>query len=363
MKNKTKYIIKKILKLFLIILISIFIYEFYIDLQNQESDADIASTQKNVDTNSNYIEDILENSFNSVVGISKLKDNGTSIFLMNASEDLGLGTGMIVSKNGYILTNEHVSGDSSCYVTLPNGSVSKAKVIWNDKDLDLSIIKVNEKFSNYANLGNSEDIKIGENVYAIGNPIGYEFQRTVTAGIVSALNRTIKLEEDDDYIYMSNLIQTDATINPGSSGGPLINKEGKVIGINSVKITSAEGMGFAIPINIVKPIIEKLDSTGAFKEAYLGIFAYDSSIIPYMNKNIDLKSGIYVEKINEDGPANGTELKVGDIITKIDDKTMNKMSDLQEYLYSKNPNDTINITVNRKGKEKIISIELSEKNK
>ena len=160
---------------------------------------------------------------------------------------------------------------------------------------------------------------------------------------------------------MSYLLQTDATINPGNSCGPLIKSNGEVIVINTVKITSAEGMGFAIPINIVKPIIEKLDSTGAFKEAYLGIFAYDSSIIPYMNKNIDLKSGIYVEKINEDGPANGTELKVGDIITKIDDKTMNKMSDLQEYLYSKNPNDTVNITVNRNGKEKIISIELSEK--
>ena len=363
MKNKAKYIMKKMLKIFLIIFISIFIYEFYIDLQTQESEADVSSTQKDSDVNSNSIEDVLENSFNSVVGISKLKDNGTSIFLMNASEDLGLGTGIIVSKNGYILTNQHVSGDSSCYVTLPSGNTSKAKVIWSDKDLDLSIVKVNEKFSNYASLGNSEDIKIGENVYAIGNPIGYEFQRTVTAGIVSALNRTIKLEENNDYVYMSNLIQTDATINPGNSGGPLINKDGRIIGINSVKITSAEGMGFAIPINIVKPIIEKLDSTGKFSEAYLGIFAYDSSIIPYMNKNIDLKSGIYIEKINEDGPANGTELKVGDVITKIDDKVMNKMSDLQEYLYSKNPNDTISITVNRNGKEKNISIQLGEKKK
>lgn len=363
MKNKTKYIINKLLKLFLIIFISIFIYEFYIDLQTQESEADITSEENDKNINSNSIEDVLENSFNSVVGISKLKNNGTSIFLMNASEDLGLGTGIIVSKKGYILTNQHVSGDSSCYVTLPSGNVSKATVIWSDKDIDLSIIKVSEKFKNCANLGNSENTKIGENVYAIGNPIGYEFQRTVTGGIISALNRTIKIQENDDYIYMSNLIQTDATINPGSSGGPLTDMSGNVIGINSVKITSAEGMGFAVPINIVKPIIEKLDSTGKFSEAYLGIFAYDSSIIPYMDSSIELKNGIYIEKINEDGPANGTELKVGDIITKIDDKAMNKMSDLQEYLYSKNPKDTINITINRKGKEKIISIELSEKTK
>ena len=361
MKRKSKYIIKRMFKLFLVVFISIFIYQFYINLQTQISEADIISDENDKDINSNSVEDVLENSFNCVVGISKLKDNGTSIFLMNASQDLGLGTGIVVSKNGYILTNQHVSGDSTCYVTIPTGNVAKAKVIWSDKDLDLSIIKVNQKFSNYANLGDSEEIKIGENVYAIGNPIGYEFQRTVTAGVISALNRTIKLEENNNYIYMSNLIQTDATINPGNSGGPLINKEGKIIGINSVKITSAESMGFAIPINIVKPIIEKIDSTGKFSEAYLGIFAYDSSIIPYMNKNINLKNGIYIEKINEDGPANGTELKVSDIITKIDDKEVTKMSDLQEYLYSKNPNDTINITINRNGKEKNISVQLEER--
>lgn len=362
MKNKSKYIIKKIFKLILIIFISIIIYEFYIDLQTQTSEADFMTEQNN-NINNNSIEDVLENSFNSVVGISRLKNNGSSVFLVNASKDLGLGTGIIVSKNGYILTNEHVSGDSTCYVTLLTGNVIKANVIWYDKDLDLSIVKVNEKFSNCANLGNSEEIKIGEGVYAIGNPIGYEFQRTVTSGIISALNRTIKFQENDDYIYMSNLIQTDATINPGNSGGPLINKEGEVIGINCVKITSAEGIGFAIPINIIKPIIEKLDLTGNFKEAYLGIFAYDSSVIKYMDSSLNLKNGIYVEKIDENGPANGTELKIGDIITKIDNKLVSKMSDLQEYIYTKNPKDIVNLTINRKGKEKIIKIELIERDK
>ena len=295
------------------------------------------------------------------VGISKLKDNGTSVFLMNAENDLGLGTGIIVSKKGYILTNEHVSGDRNCYVTMPNGNITKADVIWYDKNLDLSILKVNEKIESSANLGNSEDTKIGEEVYAIGNPIGYEFQRTVTYGVISALNRTIKLEENNDYVYMSNLIQTDATINPGNSGGPLINKQGQIIGINSVKITSADGIGFAIPINIVKPIIQKLDSTGKFEEAYLGIFTYDSAVIPYLNKSLNIKKGVYIEKIYEDGPAENSELKDGDIITKIDEKEINKMSELQEYLYSKNPNDKINILLNRNGKEKSINIELGKR--
>lgn len=363
MKNKSKYIIKKMFKLFLLIFSTVLIYQFYINLQTQISRADIGVDYDKKDTNNNSITDVLENSFNSVVGISKLKNNGTSIFLMNASKDLGLGTGIIVSKNGYILTNEHVSGNDYCYVTLPNGNVSKAQTVWSDKELDLSMIKVNEKFKTCADLGNSENIKIGEDVYAIGNPIGYEFQKTVTAGIISALNRTIKLEENNEYIYMANLIQTDATINPGNSGGPLINKEGKIIGINCIKITSAEGIGFAIPINIIKPIVQKLDTTNKFSEAYLGIFAYDSTIIPYMDNSINLKNGIYIENINENGPAYGTELKVGDIITKIDNKQINKMSDLQEYVYSKNPNDIVNITINRKGKEKLINIELTERDK
>ena len=357
--DKVKYIIKKMLKLFFIIFISIFIYIFYMNLQAVENN-DVLIEKRNVDLNNNSIEDILENNFNSVVGISKLKDNGTSIFLMNAANDLGLGTGIIVSKNGYILTNEHVSGDKNCYVTMPNGNVTKAEVVWYDKNLDLSILKVNEKIDNFANLGNSEDTKIGEEVYAIGNPIGFEFERTVTYGIISALNRTIKLEENNDYVYMSNLIQTDATINPGNSGGPLVNKQGQVVGINSVKITSADGIGFAIPINIVKPILEKLDSNGKFEEAYLGIFAYDSAVIPYLNKNINIKNGVYIEKIYEDGPANNSELKEGDIITKLDDRQISKMSDLQEYIYSKSPNDNINIIINRNGKEKSINITLDK---
>lgn len=359
--KKAKYIAKKMLKLFFIIFVSIFIYAFYMNLQAQENNTN-ATEQRPVDTNNNSIEDIIENNFNSVVGISKLKDNGTSIFLMNAANDLGLGTGIIVSRKGYILTNEHVSGDNNCYVTMPNGNVTKADVIWFDKYLDLSILKINEKIENYADLGNSEETKIGEEVYAIGNPIGYEFQRTVTFGIISALNRTIKLEENNDYVYMSNLIQTDATINPGNSGGPLINKQGKVVGINSVKITSADGIGFAIPINIVKPIIEKLDSNGKFDEAYLGVFAYDSSVIPYLNKNVSIKNGVYIEKIYKDGPACNSELKEGDIITNIDDRPINRMCDLQEYLYSKSPNDTINIVINRNGKEKNIRLQLQEKN-
>ena len=167
----------------------------------------------------------------SVVGISKIKNMGTSIFLNDSANQLGLGTGVIVSDNGYILTNEHVSGGkySNCYVTLENGKNYNASVIWSDSDIDLSIIKINANGLSYAKLGDSDTIKIAEKVYAIGNPIGFEFQRTVTSGIVSALDRTIKIEEEKKTSYMEDLIQTDATINPGNSGGPLINSNCEVI--------------------------------------------------------------------------------------------------------------------------------------
>ncbi|MFR3783681.1 MAG: S1C family serine protease [Clostridia bacterium] len=132
-----------------------------------------------------------------------------------------------------------------------------------------------------------------------GNPIGFEFRRTVTSGIISAKNRTIKIEEESKSSYMTDLIQTDATINPGNSGGPLIYPNGDIIGINTVKISTAEGIGFAIPINIIRPIIESFKQIGNFEEATIGIYAYDKEVVPYLNTNLNnnFQKGIYVAQI------------------------------------------------------------------
>lgn len=367
-KGKIKYIFKKIFTIFLIAFISIILYQLFIELKNSSTKQETYGTRLSADEEneeeSEDISSIIEKVSSAVVGISKIKNTGSSVFLSNSSESLGLGSGIIVSNKGYILTNQHVAGDTNnvCYVTLENGETYNGKIIWANADIDLAIIKIDEIFKNAINIGNSNSVRVGENVYAIGNPIGYEFQRTVTGGIISAVNRTVKIKnEDETYSYMSNLIQTDATINPGNSGGPLIDKEGNVIGINTIKITSAEGIGFAIPINIVKPIIEKYEKSGEFKEAYLGIFAYDGSVMSYIDKDISLASGVYVEKIAEDGPAKDTELKKGDIITRIDNTSVNKMSELQEYLFSKNPADEIILTVIRNKKEKQVKVVLGEK--
>ena len=196
-----------------------------------------------------------------------------------------------------------------------------------------------------------------------GNPIGFEFRRTVTSGIISAKNRTIKIEEKDKSSYMTDLIQTDATINPGNSGGPLIYPNGDVIGINTIKITAAEGIGFAVPINIVKPIIESFKQTGNFEEATIGIYAYDKEVTPYLSNNLINKfnKGIYVAQITPNGPADSTDLKEGDIITSIDNIELNTMNDLREYIYTKKPNDSVSLKINRGKINKEIIITLGKK--
>ena len=212
-----------------IIAIFLWITGFYIYITYQNIEIDTTDYQatrlqstaneqtvENEEENSQKIADIIEETTRKVVGISKLKNAGSSIFSKSTETELGLGTGFIVTQDGYILSNEHVTGSkySKCYITLENGNNYEGTVVWSDSDLDLSLTKINAQNLEYVNLGDSDSIRVGETVYAIGNPIGYEFRRTVTSGIISAKNRTIKLEEEDKVSYMSDLIQTDATINP-----------------------------------------------------------------------------------------------------------------------------------------------------
>ena len=309
------------------------------------------------------IPNMIEETTKKVVGISKLKKAGTTLFTDTTEESLGIGSGIIVTSNGYILSNEHVTGSkySKCYITLEDGQNHEGNVVWSDTDLDLSLTKIKAENLTPITLGNSDNIKIGETVYAIGNPIGFEFRRTVTSGIISAKDRTIKLEEQDKTSYMSNLIQTDATINPGNSGGPLIYPTGEMIGINTVKITSAEGIGFAVPINIVKKVIESFEQTDSFDEATLGIYAYDGTAVKYLEKSVTAERGIYVDQITPGGPASTTELKQGDIITKIDNTELSTVSDLRKYIFTKMPGDQVVLQISRGKITKQVSLTLARK--
>lgn len=366
-------IIKSLEAIAIIILIISFIvlaYCVYISFSTEKNYASEYTAEPASVTNKTEEKDIsglIEKVNNSVVGISKIANKGTTIFLQDGASNLGLGTGFIVSKDGYIVTNQHVSGEknSTCYVTLENGKNYKANVVWSDTDLDLSIIKINVNNLDYLTLGDSDNIKIAEQVYAIGNPIGFEFQRTVTSGIISGLDRTIKLEEDGKTSYMEDLIQTDATINPGNSGGPLINKNGEVLGVNSVKITSAEGIGFAIPVNIIKPIIEKLANKGEYITPTLGLFAYDKSMIPYINQeldqNIKLYKGIYVADVIKNSPAEKAGMKRGDIILEVDGIELEKMLNLRKYIYEKEVGESVSIKYIRGNKQYQVNITLTKK--
>lgn len=378
-KRKKSKIITMTLILLLVFIFSFSLLQVYknIEIDNSNYSAVRASYTQSEQTvekesqKSQKIVDMIEKTTQSVVGISKLKNAGSTLLTGTSEEDLGLGSGIIVTDNGYILSNEHVTGSkySKCYITLEDGQNYEGTVTWSDEDLDLSLTKIKAEGLPYIQLGDSNNIKIGETVYAIGNPIGFEFRRTVTSGIISAKNRTIKLEEEKGISYMSNLIQTDATINPGNSGGPLIYATGEMIGINTVKISSAEGIGFAIPINVIKNVIDSFKKTDSFEEATLGIYAYDGTAVQYLD-NVKTSSlatatiiqkGVYVDQITVNGPSSNTELKSGDIITNIDEIELNTVNDLREYIFTKKPGDEVNLKINRGKINKEIKVILGKK--
>ena len=370
-KKRNKTLPITILLLILLLIICFLIYKIYMQEVNANDNLNQnevftqleAPTIKSEEEKNIKIAQMLQNAMPTIVGVSKIKNNGSTVLNINSTEQLGIGSGVIISEKGYILTNAHVSGDkySTCYITLKSGESLTGLVVWADNDIDLSIIKVNQQFAEIATIGDSEKINIGETVYAIGNPIGMEFQRTVTSGIISAVDRAITFKEGEETIYMSNLIQTDATINPGNSGGPLLNIYGEIIGINTVKLTSAEGIGFAVPINIIKPILEKLEQTGKFEEATIGILGYDKSVAQYLYSDIKFENGVYVISNIQGSNANNNGIYSGDIIVKIDNTEVKKISDLRQYIYTKQPGDDVKLEILRKNQTIEVVIKLGRK--
>lgn len=329
-----------------------------------EGDDIPAPRQLSFETGNNgfVAEKVAKTAVKGVVGLSVLKIRSNSIFDGNAAEKWGIGSGVIVSKNGYIITNNHVAGGENkrIIVSLADGREVEGTTVWNDSVLDLAVVKINADNLVSIPIGDADKLKVGEPAIAIGNPFGLQFQRTVTSGIVSALNRTIRVETDGRSNYMEDLIQTDAGINPGNSGGPLLNAKGQVVGINTIKVTSAEAIGFAVPINAVVPIIKHFTNDGEFAEPYMGIFAYDKEVIPFIDGSFNLDKGIYVAEVDLSGPAHKHGIKTGCIITRVDGRDINTMMQLRTYIYSKKPGDIIKVThLNKEtGKFETISIKL-----
>ena len=282
------------------------------------------------------ISDMIQSVMPSVVGVSAEIVKNIDDLHNREENAVNVGSGFIVSEDGYIITNNHViaGGTSDIMVSMSDGHVYKADKLWSDETLDLAIIKIGVSNATALNLGDVKSLRQADAVYAIGNPLGMQFQRTVTSGIVSALYRTISInDEKNANVTMDSLIQTDASINPGNSGGPLIDKDGNVVGINTIKIGSAEGIGFAIPINIVKPILQSVIKNGKFEMPDLGFMAYDKNVAQYLNQSFEISTGITVFRVYSGTPADVAGLKEGDVITHVNKKPVENMMDFREQIY------------------------------
>lgn len=279
------------------------------------------------------------------------------------------GSGVIISEDGYILTNNHIidtsTSSTSKYYTVSDASKVliylyeesepvEAEIIGSDSVTDLAILKIDRADLTPAEIGDSDSVKVGEFAMAIGNPL--DMRNTVTSGIISGINREI----EDDNGTMYTLLQTDAAINAGNSGGALVNADGKLIGINTLKMsgTGVEGMGFAIPINSTLDISEQLISTGKVKRPYIGISGTDvgESLSEYYN----IPVGVYVRSIQSDGPAKSSDLKPGDVIIKFNGEKVETMSQLNKKKNDCKIGDEITLTVSRSDEELDVKITLTE---
>lgn len=313
------------------------------------------------------IADIVEEMSPTIVGVINLQKMQSQFNLQSESVQTGSGSGVIFKKDdkyGYIITNNHViEGANEIQVSLYSGEKVKAEVVGADALTDLAVLKIDGKYVNeVASFGDSSQLRTGDEVIAIGNPLGEEFSRTVTQGIVSATERSISVNTSAGE-WEITAIQTDAAINPGNSGGALINANGEVIGINSLKIAEdgVEGLGFAIPSNDVIPIAEELINNGEIKRPYLGIQMYDvSNIVQFYRQSMfgNLENGIVVAAVEPDSPAAKAGLKVNDVIVGIDGNEIKNVTELRKYLYSKvTPGDSVKIDFYRDGNKQTVTVE------
>lgn len=271
---------------------------------------------------------------------------------------VGTGSGVIVNENGYIITNNHVIDNADdIEVTLHDNRTFKATVVGTDPSTDLALIQIKEEGLPIVPLINSDEIEVGEWVLAVGNP--FNLNSTVTAGIVSAKGRNINILKDKSAI--ESFIQTDAAINPGNSGGALVNLQGGLVGINTAIASptgSYAGYGFAVPSNIVNKVVEDLLKYGVVQRGYLGVMirGVDGNLAE--EKELDITEGVYVDSLMENSAAKKGGLKIGDVITHVDDKLVKTAPELQELIGRHRPGDNVKIKVNRDGKEKELSVKL-----
>ncbi|OQV50232.1 serine protease [Bacillus velezensis] len=352
------------------------------------SDSGSGKSANSSSANSSSISNMVEDISPAIVGITNLQKQQSSsdLFGFGSSSDsnsnssgddaeTGSGSGVIFKKaNGkaYIITNNHVvEGASSLKVSLYDGTDVTAKLVGSDSLTDLAVLEISDKHvTKTASFGSSSALRTGESVIAIGDPLGKDLSRTVTQGIVSGLNRTVSISTSAGESSI-NVIQTDAAINPGNSGGPLLNTDGKIIGINSMKISESdvEGIGFAIPSNDVKPIAEELLTKGQVERPYIGVSMIDLEQVPqnYQEGTLglfgkQLNKGVYIREVAQGSPAAKAGLKAEDIIISLKGKETDTGSELRNILYKNTKvGSTVDVKIIRNGKEMTKKMKLTQK--
>ncbi|MBM7653821.1 S1C family serine protease [Neobacillus cucumis] len=349
--------------------------------QNQAAETTNKETRQNVvekvsyDVNTN-ITKAVEKTGEAVVGINNIQSTSFWSGNGNSSEEAaGTGSGVIYKKAGnkaYVVTNHHVvEGATKLEVTLDDGTKIAAKLLGSDVWTDLAVLEIDaSKIKKVAEFGNSDSLKLGEPVIAIGNPLGATFSGSVTQGIISGLKRTIPVDINEDGVvdWQSEVLQTDAAINPGNSGGALLNMAGQVIGINSMKISqeAVEGIGLSIPINSAKPIIDDLEQFGTVKRPYMGVDLKSVNEIPaYYQEGAlklprDVNYGVALRQVVANSPASRAGLQELDVIVEMDGEKINDVIDFRKHLYQKKKvGDKLKIKFYRDGKLKETTLTLS----
>lgn len=274
------------------------------------------------------ITDIANKISPAVVGIGGVKKSSESV-----------GSGVCVSSNGYIVTNSHVISDCERIVLyLSDGSNSTASVVYEDPVLDFAILKSNKTLP-YLILADSDNLNVGEDILAVGTPLSLTLTHTFTKGIISALDRTLKVSSTEGEGYMQNLIQHDASLNPGNSGGPLINTRGEIVGINTLKISGGEGIGFAIPTKSFRSLLSNFVNKEDYEVPYLGVYGVDCEIANFQGVT-DIKDGFYVIDVSSSSPL---KISKNSVITKFNGKEIKNTLDLKDELFKCSSRDVVEI--------------------
>ena len=305
----------------------------------------------------NAVEKVSKNVVN-IASVRMVTDHLLRIFPIE-----GVGSGIIVDMQGHILTNYHVVDNARrLRVTLHSGKTVNAQVVGTDKFTDLAVLKIENNYDSMTDpvtlseLGNSDNLKVGQIVIAVGNPFGLNGGPTVTTGIISSLNRNLEFEGG-----ILELIQTDAAINPGNSGGHLVTTDGKIIAINTAKIPYASGIGFAVPINTVKTILDELIKNGKVNRPWLGVSTVNITNRISRYYRLPANEGALVVKVEEYSPAEDAGIRVGDIIEEIEGERIEEIIRFSNRIKNKNVNENAKLFINRYGRKFTISVALENK--